>query len=92
MRNDAVETSGRPLAAVHRGLVAVIDALAAGDTQRVVLNPDGEIRFAHTGMPLEQDCATDPAIAPTVIGAAQTSRASGREAVFAGAPAEFGVS
>lgn len=47
-KHNAYGVVETPIAAVHRGLVAVIDALAAGDTQRVVLDPDVEIRLAHT--------------------------------------------
>src|SRR6185312_106185 len=46
--HGAVETPDSPFAAVHRGFVAVIDTLAAGDAQRVALDPDVEIRLAHT--------------------------------------------
>jgi hypothetical protein len=48
-RYSAVEAPGRPLAAVRRHLVAVLDALAAGDAQRVALDLDIEIRFADAG-------------------------------------------
>jgi hypothetical protein len=46
----------------------------------------------RTPVPLVEDRTADLAIAPTVIGAARTSRASGREAAFVDAPAELGIS
>src|SRR3954452_14278891 len=48
-RYGAVEAPGRPFAAMHRGFFSVIDALGAGDAQRVALDLDVEIRLAHAG-------------------------------------------
>src|SRR3954462_12825122 len=42
-RYCAVEAPGRPFAAMHRGFYSVIDALGAGDAQRVALELDVEI-------------------------------------------------